>query len=129
MISNNIVHLTGTGSCTVIAEQAGSANYNPAPSVSHTFSIGKANAVIYLEGLNQAYDGSPKPVIVRTAPSGLSFSITYESEAYERTSAPPGQPGRYTVHVQIQDSNYQGEVTETLIIGNITLFLPYIARK
>jgi hypothetical protein len=33
------VHLTGAGSCTITASQAGDANYNPAPDVSRTFSI------------------------------------------------------------------------------------------
>jgi hypothetical protein len=33
------VHLTGPGSCTVSASQAGDANYNAAPTVSQTFSI------------------------------------------------------------------------------------------
>ena len=33
------VHLTGAGSCTITATQAGNANYGPAPAVARTFSI------------------------------------------------------------------------------------------
>jgi beta-lactam-binding protein with PASTA domain len=33
------VHLTGAGSCTITASQAGDANYNAAPEVSRSFSI------------------------------------------------------------------------------------------
>src|SRR5262249_57071349 len=35
------VHITGGGSCTVTASQAGNANFNAAADVSRTFSIGK----------------------------------------------------------------------------------------
>ena len=41
-ISGSTVHLTGAGSCTVTASQAGDAKYNPAPDVSRTFSIALA---------------------------------------------------------------------------------------
>ncbi len=40
------VHLTGAGSCTVTANQAGDANYNAAPPVQRTFSVGKASLSI-----------------------------------------------------------------------------------
>jgi hypothetical protein len=36
-----LVHLTGAGSCTVTASQAGNADYAPAADVQHTFSIAK----------------------------------------------------------------------------------------
>jgi hypothetical protein len=41
-ISGSMVTITGAGSCTVTASQAGNANYTPAPSVSHTLTIAKA---------------------------------------------------------------------------------------
>jgi hypothetical protein len=37
-----MIHLTGAGSCTVTADQAGDANYNAAPQVQRTFSVAKA---------------------------------------------------------------------------------------
>src|ERR1019366_2646486 len=42
----SVVHITATGSCTITAQQAGDNTYNPAPDVSRTFTINKANAVI-----------------------------------------------------------------------------------
>src|SRR5262249_27657123 len=36
-ISGNIVTITGAGTCTVTASQAGDANYNPAPTLTQTF--------------------------------------------------------------------------------------------
>ena len=44
--SPGTVHLTGAGSCTITASQAGNATYNPAPSVSQSFKINKANQTI-----------------------------------------------------------------------------------
>jgi len=38
-ISGNTVHITGIGSCTVTAAQAGDANFNAAPSVAQSFAI------------------------------------------------------------------------------------------
>lgn len=42
-MNGSVVTLTGAGSCNITASQAGDANYNPAPDVSRTFSIAKAN--------------------------------------------------------------------------------------
>jgi uncharacterized repeat protein (TIGR01451 family) len=41
-VSGNTVHLTGAGSCTITASQAGDNNYNAATNVPQTFSIAKA---------------------------------------------------------------------------------------
>jgi hypothetical protein len=41
-IASGKVNITGAGSCTVTASQAGNENYNPAPDISRTFSIAKA---------------------------------------------------------------------------------------
>ena len=43
-VSGNVVHLTGAGSCTITASQAGDATYAPAPDMSQTFTIAKAVA-------------------------------------------------------------------------------------
>jgi len=41
-ITDTLVHLTGIGSCTIAAHQDGDANYNPAPVVTQTFAITRA---------------------------------------------------------------------------------------
>ena len=40
------VHLTGAGSCTITAHQAGDNNFNAAADVPQAFNIGKANQTI-----------------------------------------------------------------------------------
>jgi len=42
-ISTNSVHLTGAGSCTMTAKQAGNSNYNAAPDVVRAFTIAQAS--------------------------------------------------------------------------------------
>src|SRR5207302_4077531 len=46
--SPGTVHLTGAGACTITASQAGDLNFNAAPNVSQSFSIGKADQFITL---------------------------------------------------------------------------------
>ena len=43
-VSGSTVHITGAGSCTITAHQAGDGHYDAAPDVPQTFSIAKANA-------------------------------------------------------------------------------------
>jgi uncharacterized repeat protein (TIGR01451 family) len=43
-VTGSTVHLTGAGSCTITAAQAGNGNYNPAPVVPQSFSIAAATA-------------------------------------------------------------------------------------
>jgi len=38
-VSGNTVHISGVGSCTITAYQAGNSNYNAAPDVSQTFTV------------------------------------------------------------------------------------------
>jgi len=45
-VAGSTVHLTGGGSCTITASQAGDSNYNAAPDVPQSFSIAKASQTI-----------------------------------------------------------------------------------
>src|SRR5207244_5252167 len=70
------VHLTGAGSCTITASQPGDANYNPAVSVSRSFSIAKANQTINFNALANKTFGDADLNVSATASSGLSVSFT-----------------------------------------------------
>src|SRR5439155_3488361 len=45
-VTGTTVHITGAGSCTISAKQAGDSNYNPATDVPQSFSIAKASQTI-----------------------------------------------------------------------------------
>src|SRR5207244_4385317 len=69
------VHLTGAGSCTITASQPGDANYNPAVSVSRSFSMAKANQTINFNALANKTFGDADFNVSATASSGLSVSF------------------------------------------------------
>lgn len=78
-------------------------------------SVGKATASIVIGNTNQTYNGSPRAVSITTNPEGLSVNVTYNGQ----TSAPVNV-GSYNVLVTINENNYQGSQTATLVIGKST---------
>jgi len=73
--------------------------------------IAQATGAVTLGSLNQTYDGSAKAATASTTPSGLAVSFTYNGSATVPTSA-----GSYTVIGTINDANYQGNATGTLVM-------------
>jgi hypothetical protein len=100
---------TNAGSYTVIGT-INDANYQG--SATNTLVISKASGTIALGDLSQTYDGSAKPATATTTPSGLAVSFTYNDSANAPTNA-----GSYTVIGAINDANYQGSATNTLVIN------------
>jgi hypothetical protein len=74
-VSGSTVHLTGAGSCTVTASQAGNANYNAALDVARTFSITKASQTISFAALAGKAFGDPDFGVSATASSGLAVAF------------------------------------------------------
>ena len=83
---------------------------------SATLTVTKASASITLGSLSQTYNGSAEAATATTTPSGLGVTFTYNGSATVPTGA-----GSYTVVGTINDSNYQGSATGTLIIDKATL--------
>ncbi|MGA8145945.1 MAG: CARDB domain-containing protein, partial [Gallionellaceae bacterium] len=77
-VSDNIVTGVSVGTCTIAADQAGDANYNPAPEVTQDFSVGMGNQTI-------SFGGAPNVVVTgtgtvsATATSGLAVSFTSQT--------------------------------------------------
>jgi hypothetical protein len=74
-VSGNLVHLTGAGSCTITASQAGNATYARAPDVSQTFGIARASQTISFAALPNKTYGDPDFTVSATASSGLPASF------------------------------------------------------
>src|SRR5581483_11728330 len=107
-VSGNTVHLTGAGSCTITASQAGNSNYNAATDVPQTFSIAKANQTITFGTLADKTFGEADFNVSATASSGLNVSFgatgncTVSSNVVHLTGA-----GACTITAsQAGDSNY-----------------------
>src|SRR5438445_8079789 len=80
-----------------------------------TLVVGKATATVTLGSLSQTYDGTPKSATATTTPPGLTVTFTYNG-----SSTPPTNAGSYTVVGTINDTNYSGNATGTLVIAKAT---------
>ncbi|WP_215734181.1 beta strand repeat-containing protein, partial [Geobacter grbiciae] len=103
------------GSYTVTATVAADANYNGASSSATAFTINKASATVTLGNLTATYDGSAKAATATTNPNGLTISFTYAGGTTAPTAA-----GSYAVVATVNDANYTGSATGTLVIANAT---------
>jgi hypothetical protein len=101
---------TTAGSYTVVGTIS-DPNYQG--SDTETLVIAQANATVTLGSLSATYDGTPKSATAMTSPSGLNVTFTYNG-----SSNPPSAIGNYTVVGTINDTNYQGNATGTLVISS-----------
>lgn len=110
----NKLTLSGVGRVTVRAIQAGNGNYNAAPAVVRAFDVTSANPNIALSGLVFTYDGTVKSATVVTKPAGLNVTVSYSQNG---ASVTPLKAGSYSVSATINDANYKGTATGTLVIN------------
>ncbi|HEX8190606.1 MAG TPA: pectinesterase family protein [Pyrinomonadaceae bacterium] len=71
----------------------------------------KLTAAVTLSNLTQSFNGSPAAVAATTEPAGLPVSVTYNGG-----TQPPSAIGTYAVVATVNDANYQGTATGTLVI-------------
>ena len=69
------------GDCTIAADQAGNATYNPAPQQSDTFTISKGDQTITFLGLADKTLADSPVTIGATASSGLAVSFSSTTTA------------------------------------------------
>jgi hypothetical protein len=100
---------TAAGSYTVVAT-VNSSSYTG--TATGTLVIAKATATVVLSNLSQNYNGSPHAATATTVPTGLAVSLTYNGSATAPTAA-----GSYTVVATVNDPNYAGTATGTLVIA------------
>jgi hypothetical protein len=67
---------SGSGTCSVKYDQAGDANYNPAPQVTETVNASKADQTISFAALPNKQVGDPDFTVSATASSGLIVTFT-----------------------------------------------------
>ncbi|MFH0879126.1 MAG: MBG domain-containing protein, partial [Lentisphaerota bacterium] len=106
---------TNAGNVSVVASQAGDANWNAASDVTNTFSVTKANASLTITNTSQVYTGSPCPVGAETVPADLNTLFSYDG-----SGTAPTVVGLYAVTGTIVEAMYQGLNTATLTITKAT---------
>lgn len=99
---------TNAGSYPVVATIN---NPNYTGTASSLLVVSPAPATLTMTGLNQTYDGNPKPVTVTSLPAGLPITTTYNG-----ATQAPNRPGSYTVIASVTSQNYAGSITNTLTI-------------
>ena len=77
-----------------------------------TGTINKAAATVTLGSLSQTFNGLPRSATAVTDPAGKSVNFTYDG-----STTPPAAIGNYAVIATIDDSNYSGTATGTLVIA------------
>jgi arabinan endo-1,5-alpha-L-arabinosidase len=101
---------TNAGSYTVI----GTINdTNWRGSATNTLVISQGTGTVTLGNLSQTYDGTARSATATTAPTNLTVNITYNGSANAPTNA-----GSYTVIGRINNTNWQGSATNTLVISS-----------
>ena len=104
---------TAAGSYAVVATIT-DPNYEG--TASGTLVISKASATVTLGNLAATFDGNAKAASASTVPQGLNVSLTYDGSAVA-----PSAVGSYSVVGTIDDANYQGSATGTLVIEDTSL--------
>ncbi len=114
-VSGGTVHVTGAGSCTVTASQAGNADYQAAPDASRGFTIVKAGSVTTVTVSNAVYDGQPHgatATVAGAAGFSQSLTVTYtgrNATAYGPSAGAPINAGDYTASATLTgDPNHAG---------------------
>jgi rhamnogalacturonan endolyase len=110
MLASVLTADAGAYDCVVLNE-AGFAT-----SSSAALTVQKAVGVVTLFDLHQIYDGAPRAVSFTTSPVGLTVDVTYNGSA-----TPPTAPGSYAVIATIDDANYTGSASGTLIVATTVL--------
>jgi hypothetical protein len=112
-VTGDMVHLTGAGSCTVTAVQAGDTTYNAAGGVGRSFNIAKAATATAVTADDATFDGDPHGgTALATGPAGLSQGLTVSYEGRNATSygpsdtAPTGAGDYKAGAAYAGDSNY-----------------------
>lgn len=98
-LNGNLISLTGLGTCTVTARQAGSADYDPALDVKQSFNITKANVAVSVSpSANPVTIGQPITLTATVAPQGGAATpegtVSFVIDQVNVATLPVGADGR-----------------------------------
>jgi gliding motility-associated-like protein len=100
-ISGNTVTITGTGTVSITASQAGDANYLPATSVTQSFDINKATLTLTADDKQKVF-GANNPTLTYTY-SGLAYSddisVLSGTPVLSTTALTGSAPGPYPISI------------------------------
>ncbi|MFY0256171.1 MBG domain-containing protein [Chitinophaga sp. 30R24] len=105
-ITGNTVTITGAGSVTIAADQAGNSNYQPATQVTQSFTVGKAVLLVTANDKTKTYK-QPNPT--------LDYSIT----GFVNDENSSVVSGNANISTMADDNSSVGDYTITVTTGNL----------
>lgn len=105
---------SSAGTYPLIVQVGTAANYN-VTTTNGTLTINKAIAQVTLTNLQKNFNGQPQTPTITVLPAGLKVDLTFDG-----SSTAPSAAGSYQVAATINDINYQGSATDTMVISAIT---------
>ena len=112
----------GSQNLSVTFTPTDAANYTTA-TANVTLTVNKAAASVALGNLAQTYDGAAKVVPTTITPTGLAATFSYSGisgTVYGPSGTAPTGAGSYSVTATINDPNYSGSASGTLIVNKAT---------
>lgn len=113
--SSGAVTSTGAGTAVIKATKATDTNFNATTSAEFTITLEKASGTVTLGDLGVTYDGSAHAATATTTPGSFTVAFTYNGSTVAPTNA-----GTYTVVGTINNANYQGSASGSLVIARAT---------
>ncbi|MBL7951757.1 MAG: S8 family serine peptidase [Flavobacteriales bacterium] len=112
MRSVNLVTGNTVGTHLIVPGTFLSNNFNVTYGLGHiTVTPAPAQFTIATNTLSTVYDGAPKAVGVTVVPAGVPYTVTYNG-----STTPPVNAGTYAVAVTVNDPNYMGTASATLVV-------------
>jgi hypothetical protein len=110
-ISGSTVSFIGNGTCVIDANQAGDANWNPAPQAQQSFGVGKGDQTITFTSTAPAGAkvGGPTYTVTATASSGLTVTFTIDASASSVCSISGSTVSFTAVGTCVIDANQAGD--------------------
>lgn len=136
-LTGSTVHLTGTGTVTITASQAGNASFSAATSVVKTFTVSKASQTITFAALSNKFTNSADFTIGGTSSAGLTVTYAISGPATLTGTLVhlTGLTGTVTITAsQVGNAAYNAatDVVRTFTVGNLgtqTITFATIANK
>lgn len=129
-VTGSTVHITGGGTCTITAAQAGSDVYEPV-SVDRTFTINRGGQSITFGALPNRTHGDPNFDVSATASSGLqvSFSAAGQCTVSGASVHLTGAGGCSITASQVGDGNFNpaSDVVRTFTVSKATQSISFAA--
>ena len=115
-VASNTVSILAAGSCTVRASQGGNTNYNPAPDVDQSFTIGRAAVTAMAGSGSGTYNGAPQ------SPTACAVSGPFTGDLSCANSPATVGPNAGTTTISpLMSGTGLGNFTITVLNGSYTI--------